>query len=92
MLWESISGNRFEVLQLWDNYFTEILWGTTLRSSFVEPLLGAILGSTTSFLEQFCRIIILKNSSFGEQFSVAILGRSFREQFCRIFLGSRFGE
>jgi len=30
--------------------------------------------------------------NFGEQLSVATLGRSFREPLCRMALGSRFGE
>ena len=69
------------------------LWEAASGSCFGKQLWGAALAS---FPEQLCRTIALKNSSFGEQLSVAILGRSFREPLCRMFWGAvlvnRFAE
>ena len=94
---EQLSGASLE------NSFGEPPWGTGLKhSSFGATALQRCFGvqlweaALASFPEQLCRTIALKNSSFGEQLSVAILGRSFREPLCRMFWGAvlvnRFAE
>ena len=72
--------------------FGEQLWEAAAGNRIGGQLCRAGLGSTdlASFPEQLCQTIALKNNSFGNQLSVAILGRNFREPLCRVCFGEPF--